>query len=138
LARAETNLASVLADTDLLVVALALTRQTEGIVGAAELACLPAHAWLINVARGRHVDTGALTAALTENKIDGAVLDVTDPEPLPPDHPLWAVDKCLITPHTACTPDLARPCVLTRVRENVQRFAAGQSLTGTIDIDAGY
>ncbi len=69
--------------------ALALTPETQGIIGAPELALMDETAWLVNVARGRHVDTDALVAALTAGSIAGAALDVTDPEPLPDGHPLW-------------------------------------------------
>jgi phosphoglycerate dehydrogenase-like enzyme len=134
----ETNLPEVLAETDVLILALALTEETDGLVGAVELAYLPAHAWLVNVARGRHVDTDALTIALQERQIGGAVLDVTEPEPLPWNHPLRQLDNCLVTPHTACTPEIARPRLLERIYDNVQRFVAGRELIGVVDTRAGY
>ncbi len=78
---------------DLVVLALALTPETEGIIGADELQLMEDHAWLINVARGRHVVTDDLVDALRDGVIGGAGLDVTDPEPLPPDHPLWSLPE---------------------------------------------
>jgi len=90
-----------LSRTDYLVLACPLTEETRGLIGEAELATLPTSAVLANVARGEVVDTDALTAALRNNTLGGAALDVTDPEPLPEDHPLWAFDDVLITPHTA-------------------------------------
>ena len=83
---------------DLVVVALALTPDTEGIISASEFELMEPHAWLVNVARGRHVVTDDLVAALREGVIGGAGLDVTDPEPLPDGHPLWSLPNCIITP----------------------------------------
>jgi phosphoglycerate dehydrogenase-like enzyme len=132
------QLRDVCEDTDVLVLALALTPQTDGIVDAGVLAALPAHAWLVNVARGAHVRTGDLTDALASGRLAGAVLDVTDPEPLPSDHPLWDVPTCLVTPHSACPAGIARPYLLRRVAQNVERFNAGRPLLGVVDPAAGY
>jgi phosphoglycerate dehydrogenase-like enzyme len=95
-------------------------------------------AWLINVARGRHVDTGALVEALNSGTIAGAGLDVTDPEPLPDGHPLWGAPNCIITPHTADTWDMVLPRLAERIRENVAAFSAGDPLRGPVDPEAGY
>jgi phosphoglycerate dehydrogenase-like enzyme len=119
-------------------VALALTPETTRIVGAAELGLLRPDCWLVNVARGRHVDTDALVKALTRHAIGGAALDVTDPEPLPDGHPLWDLENCIITPHTADTPEMVERMLAERVRENVARFARGEPLAGLIDPAAGY
>ncbi|HVT69421.1 MAG TPA: D-isomer specific 2-hydroxyacid dehydrogenase family protein [Trebonia sp.] len=119
-------------------VALALTPQTAGIIGAPELTRMDPGAWLVNIARGGHVDTGALTAALESGRIGGAALDVTDPEPLPPGHPLWSLPNCVITPHTANTQDMLMPRLADRIAANVARFAAGKPLDGRIDPAAGY
>jgi phosphoglycerate dehydrogenase-like enzyme len=93
-------LVTALARTDYLVLACPLTDTTRKLIGPAELATLPPSAVLVNVARGAIVDTDALVTALGRRAVRGAALDVTDPEPLPPDHPLWNVENCLITPHT--------------------------------------
>jgi len=93
-------LVTALARTDYLVLACPLTDTTRKLIGPAELATLPPSAVLVNVARGAIVDTDALVTALGRRAVRGAALDVTDPEPLPPDHPLWDVENCLITPHT--------------------------------------
>ncbi len=119
-------------------IALALTPETERVISAPELALMRKDAWLVNVARGRHVDTAALVSALEEDRIGGAALDVTDPEPLPDGHPLWSLPNCLVTPHTADTIEMTRPLFAERVRENVERFAAGQPLLGRVDTAAGY
>ncbi|MDT4906219.1 MAG: hypothetical protein QOH52_4235 [Pseudonocardiales bacterium] len=132
------RLAEVVPGTAVLVVAAALTPETVGIVDAPTLAALPAGAWLVNVARGQHIVTDALVSALAEGHLGGAVLDVTDPEPLPADHALWGFDNCLITPHVSCPAALSGPYLLARVRDNVERFANGRPLAGIVDVDAGY
>ncbi|OAQ51171.1 hypothetical protein HTG_18210 [Natrinema mahii] len=86
--------------SDYVVLACPLNDLTRGLVGEAELATLPPNAVIVNAARGAIVDTDALVSALQFEGIRGAALDVTDPEPLPADHPLWDLENCLITPHT--------------------------------------
>jgi phosphoglycerate dehydrogenase-like enzyme len=132
------RLAEVIPGTAVLIVAAALTPETVGIVDASVLAALPAGAWLVNVARGQHIVTDAIVSALADRHLGGAVLDVTDPEPLPADHPLWAFDNCLITPHVSCPASLSVPYLLARVRDNVERFANSRPLAGIVDVDAGY
>ena len=124
--------------SDVLVLALALTPETEGVVDAQVLDALPDHAVLVNVARGAHVDTDALVTALREGRLGGAGLDVTDPEPLPDGHPLWTLPGVLLTPHTANTQAMGRPLLAARVRENVRRRIAGEELLGPVDVDLGY
>ncbi len=133
-----TALEEVLPGSLVVFLALALTPETQGIIGAPELALMDETAWLVNVARGGHVDTDALVAALTAGSIAGAALDVTDPEPLPDGHPLWEIDNCIVTPHTADTIDMVIPLLAERIRTNVSRFAAGEELVGVVDPDAGY
>lgn len=87
--------------TDYVVVACPLTETTRDLIGAAELAALPVDATLINVARGPIVDTDALVTALRKNDLHAAALDVTDPEPLPADHPLWSLGNAYITAHVS-------------------------------------
>src|SRR5215475_9304281 len=120
------------------VLMLALTPGTRRLIGRAELAAMERDAWLVNVARGGVVDTGALVDALRSGQIGGAALDVTDPEPLPTGHPLWDLPNCLITPHTADTEDMRRTLLARRIAENVRRLAAGQELVGLVDPDLGY
>jgi phosphoglycerate dehydrogenase-like enzyme len=119
-------------------VALALTPETTGIIGARQLELMDRDAWLVNVARGPHVDTDALVTALAAGQIAGAGLDVTDPEPLPDGHPLWTEPRALITPHTADTADMIRPRLAARIKANVAHFAAGEPLEGLVDSAAGY
>ena len=96
----EDDLHDALARTDYLAIACPLTETTRGLIGEAEFATLPPHAVVVNTARGPIVDTDALVSAIQTNSIRGAALDVTDPEPLPHDHPLWDFENVLITPHT--------------------------------------
>jgi phosphoglycerate dehydrogenase-like enzyme len=128
----------VLAGADVVFLALALTPETAGFFGRAQLDAMEKHAWLVNVARGGHVITDDLVAALQSNAIGGAALDVTDPEPLPDGHPLWSLPNCLITPHTANTDEMATPLLAARITENVRRWAAGEQLLGLVDPDLGY
>ncbi len=129
---------AVLPDALVVFVALALTPETEHIISAPELALMGREAWLVNVARGRHVDTDALVTVLQQGAIGGAALDVTDPEPLPDGHPLWSLPNCLVTPHTADTHEMIQPLYAERIKDNVERFAAGRPLAGLIDTAAGY
>jgi phosphoglycerate dehydrogenase-like enzyme len=122
----------------LVVLALALTPETTGLIGAEELAAMDDDGWLVNVARGAHVVTDDLVAALRNGTIGGAALDVTDPEPLPDGHPLWVQPNCLITPHVGNTPEMAQPLLSARIADNVRRFAAGEPLVGRVDPTLGY
>ncbi len=131
-------LPELLPETDLLVLALALTSETRGIVDANTLDLLPDHALLINVARGRHVVTDDLVAALAAGAIAGAALDVTDPEPLPDDHQLWSEPRCLVTPHVANTPEMGLALLTPFVEDNVRRFLEGRPLLAPVDIGLGY
>jgi phosphoglycerate dehydrogenase-like enzyme len=132
------RLTDALPGADLVVLALSLTPETEGIISSSELALMEPHAWLVNVARGKHVITDDLVAALRDGVIGGAALDVTDPEPLPDDHPLWTLPNCLITPHIGNTPEMGVPLLAARIEENVRRFGAGAELVGPVDPDLGY
>jgi phosphoglycerate dehydrogenase-like enzyme len=92
---------AALARTDYLVLASPLTDTTFGLVGEQEFATLPPESVLVNISRGKIVDTSDLVDALQHEQIRGAALDVVDPEPLPSDHPLWSLSNTLITPHNA-------------------------------------
>jgi len=132
------RLQEAVAGAKVVFLALALTPETAQIIGPAQLAAMRPDAWLVNVARGRHVDTSALVAALDNDTIAGAALDVTDPEPLPDRHPLWQHPRCIITPHTADTPEMVLRPLADRIRENVRRFVSGEPLVGMVDPAAGY
>jgi phosphoglycerate dehydrogenase-like enzyme len=132
------GLHAALASADFVILALPLTDETTGLIGARELLLMQEHAILVNVARGGHVITDDLVGALRNGDIRGAGLDVTDPEPLPDGHPLWSEPRCLITPHTANTLEMVQASVAARIRENVRRFGAGEPLIGTVDLELGY
>jgi phosphoglycerate dehydrogenase-like enzyme len=132
------DLASVLPGSLVVFLALALTPETKGVIGAAEMDLIGPDGWLVNVARGAHVDTAALVRALAEGRLGGAALDVTDPEPLPDGHPLWSEPRCIITPHTADTWEMVLPPLAERIRTNVARFEAGEPFVGVVDPHAGY
>ena len=127
-----------LTGADLVVLALALTPDTEGMLARNEFELMEDHAWVVNVARGRHIVTDDLVWALQNGVIGGAGLDVTDPEPLPPGHPLWSLPNCIITPHVGNTPEMAVPLLSERITTNVRRYAKGEELLGSIDVDLGY
>ncbi|HTN80080.1 MAG TPA: NAD(P)-dependent oxidoreductase, partial [Acidimicrobiales bacterium] len=82
--------------------------------------------------------TDELVVALREGEIAGAGLDVTEPEPLPEGHPLWAMPNCIITPHVGNTPDMAKPLLAERITANVRRWAHSEPLIGLVDPARGY
>ena len=123
---------------DLVVLALPLTADTEGMISRTELEMMEPHAWIVNVARGRHIVTDDLVWVLRNGVIGGAALDVTEPEPLPDNHPLWSLPNCIITPHTGNTPAMGEPLLAERITSNVRRFAADQPLLGEVFPDLGY
>lgn len=127
-----------LVGADLVVVALALTPDTEGMLSRNEFELMEDHAWVVNVARGRHIVTDDLVWALQEGQIGGAALDVTDPEPLPEGHPLWSLPNCIVTPHVGSTWDMSVPLLSERITANVRRFAQGDQLLGPVDPDLQY
>ncbi|TQN74335.1 hypothetical protein CSHISOI_01145, partial [Colletotrichum shisoi] len=95
-------------------------------------------ALLVNVARGAVVDTDDLVAALNDGTIKGAALDVTDPEPLPPDHPLWTAKNIIITPHVSCNSTHCNERVLGILTENLKRRAQGKRMLSVVDRSLGY
>ena len=125
-----------LAGCDVLVCLLPLTTATQGILNRDLFAMLPRGAALINVGRGPHVVDADLLEALDSGRLSRAILDVTDPEPLPADHPLWAHPRVFITPHVASMtqPETAAPILL----DNLRRHGRGEPLRGLIDRLRGY
>ncbi|MEO0032767.1 MAG: hypothetical protein RIS94_2525 [Pseudomonadota bacterium] len=128
-----------LGEFDWVILAVPATPETEGMIGAAELAAMKPTAVLVNVARGSVVDQPALVAALTERRIGGAFLDVTTPEPLPADHPLWTLPNAHVTMHLsgrAQTRMFERG--IARFFANLARYRTGQPLAHKVDILRGY
>lgn len=132
------RLDEALPDADVVLLALSLTDDTRGLIGARQLELMKESAWLINIARGGIVVTDDLVDALRSGAIAGAGLDVTDPEPLPDGHPLWDLDNCIITPHTADTFDMIQPMLAGRVAENIRRLQHGEQLAGIVDPQKNY
>lgn len=132
------RLHKVLPAADVVVIAAALTGETRSLIGAQELALMKPTAVLVNVARGGLVDPAALVEVLNAEKIFGAALDVTSPEPLPDGHPLWTARNVLITPHMADTPEMTSPLLVERISRNVAAFVLGEQFTGVVNAEAGY
>ncbi len=130
------GLDAMLARTDILVCLLPLTPDTRGVISARTLGLMPRGGWLINGGRGGHQVQGDILAALDSGHLAGAALDVFEPEPLPPEHPLWTHPGVYITPHAASftIPSSAAPQVV----ENIHRLRAGRALINLVDFAAGY
>jgi phosphoglycerate dehydrogenase-like enzyme len=124
----EDRLTQVLADADHVVNVLPENEATTGYVNARRIACMKPGARFYNVGRGATVDQKALIEGLTSGRIGAAYLDVTSPEPLPPDHPLWAAPKCYITPHTAGGRRDEAVQLVRHFLDNLERFLAGKAL----------
>ena len=130
------RLERALGEADFVVLTLPLTEATRGVLGAPALAAMKPTAWLVNIGRGALVDEGALIAALRERRIGGAVLDVFATEPLPPEHPLWALDNAVLTPHISGP---STPAQITPVfNDNLARWLAGRPLRHVVDRARGY
>lgn len=125
------ELPQLLPDVDVVVLITPLTDETRGLVDAAFLARMKDGALLVNVARGAVVDTDALTAEVRAGRIEAA-LDVTDPEPLPPDHPLWSLPGVLISPHTGGLSTAFEPRAQRLVAAQLRRWRAGEPLDNEV------
>ncbi|MCD4509616.1 glyoxylate/hydroxypyruvate reductase A [Brucella pseudogrignonensis] len=132
----EDQFARFLRQTDILICLLPLTNETQGILNADLFALLPKGARLLHTGRGPQLDPQALIDALDSGELSAAMMDVTDPEPLPIGHPLWSHPKVLITPHIASVtqPETAARSVI----ENIRRHRAGENMIGLIDQTLGY
>jgi len=126
------------ARADVIVNTLPLTAQTTRVFDKAFFDAAKRGALFINVGRGASVVTADLVAALEDGRIGGAGLDVTDPEPLPADHPLWRAPNVLITPHVSATTDLGEEPRWLIARENLNRYATGGKLLSEVDVGRGY
>lgn len=127
------QLHEVLPDADYVALCCAYTRETHHLFGAPEFARMKPTAYITNVARGGVIDQEALIAALAAGEIAGAGLDVTTPEPLPADHPLWTTPNVLITPHSSGHSPHSDRRLMDLLCENLRRFTAGEPLLNEVD-----
>ncbi len=132
------ELPMLLPECDILVLALPLTEQTHHLIGAKELALLRSHTLLINVGRGPLIDQSALIAALEERRLGGAALDVTDPEPLPTDSPLWQLENVILTPHVAGLSQHYNDRIVALFADNLHRYLHGEPLLNIVQRSLGY
>jgi phosphoglycerate dehydrogenase-like enzyme len=123
---------------DVIVNAVPLTPQTTGMYDAKFFAVLKPTAYFINIARGASAVTADLASALNEHRLAGAGLDVVDPEPLPPDSPLWRAPHVIITPHISSRSDLPGESRWVLAVENLRRYANGEKMLSVVDLAKGY
>ena len=129
-------LPAFLARTDILICLLPLTTETHGFLDAALFTMLPPGASLVHVGRGPQLDHAALIEALDRDHLSGAFIDVTDPEPLPAGHALWAHPKVILTPHAASNTNAETAAAA--VIANLKRHRAGLAPIGLVDTARGY
>jgi phosphoglycerate dehydrogenase-like enzyme len=132
------DLLRLAARADYVVNTTPLTPETRGVFDRRFFAAMKRGAYFFNVGRGGSVDQDALIAALKDGQLGGAGLDVTDPEPLPPDSPLWTLPNVILTPHVSARSDLGEAARFAVVRENLRRYVAGERMLSVVDIARGY
>ncbi|MGC9521171.1 MAG: D-2-hydroxyacid dehydrogenase [Anaerolineae bacterium] len=132
------GLPTLLARADFVVIAAPLTPETRGLIGTAELHRMREDAWLINIARGPIVDQAALIAALQEDVIAGAALDVFDEERLPADSPLWTLPNVILTPHNSWSTPHLKTREAQLFLDNLQRYLRDEPLRNLVDPSRGY
>lgn len=132
------ELDDLLPEADVVVSSVPHTAESEGLLGEEEFERMKDGVYLINISRGPVVDTAALVDALESGKVRGAGLDVTDPEPLPSDHPLWRMPNVIITPHVASQSPAVGRRISELFRENIERFVEGRPLRNVVDKVKGY
>ncbi len=132
------ELAAMLGEADVVAIAAPLTDETRGLFDEKMFAAVKPGAYLVNIARGQIVQTPALMSALASGRLAGACLDVTDPEPLPSNHPLRTLPNVIITPHMAGMSETTSSRGAALLRENLRRFSAGQPLMNVVDKAVGY
>jgi phosphoglycerate dehydrogenase-like enzyme len=133
-----TDLAEALPSADHVAICLPLTSGTRGLFDAAMLARMKHSAYIYNVGRGQIIDQDALIKALDEGTVAGAGLDVTDPEPLPADSPLWSMENVMVTAHTSGSTPRYWERIMAILETNIARFEAGEPLHNVVDGAAGY
>lgn len=126
------------AEADVVINTAPLTDRTKGMFDAEFFAAMKPTAFFISVGRGASTVTKDLVTALEEGQISGAGLDVTDPEPLPENHPLWKLPRVIISPHVGARSDQSRDRLYLLVQENLRRYVAGEPMLSVVDIKRGY
>ena len=134
------RLDEVLPQAETLIMALPGTAETRHILNRARIALLPRGAFVVNVGRGTAIEQAPLIEALNSGALGGAALDVMDPEPLPPDHPLWSARNLILTPHVSGNMTLGYTCDrnVELFCRDLENYAAGRPLEGLIDRTRGY
>ncbi|MBR4889380.1 MAG: D-2-hydroxyacid dehydrogenase [Clostridia bacterium] len=134
------ELDELLPRADVVAMSLPGTPETTNIISRERLALMKDGAYIVNVGRGTAIDTNALCDALRSGKLAGAALDVTEPEPLPEDHPLWDIETALITPHVSGHYHLQETFerIVRISAENLRHFLAGERLRNEVDFSTGY
>jgi phosphoglycerate dehydrogenase-like enzyme len=132
------ELAAFLAESDYVVLAVPLTAESRHLIGEAELAAMRPTAVIVNIARGAVIDQDALVKALKAGRIGGAALDVTEPEPLPPDSELWGLENVMITPHISGGTPRYMDRAIGLFCDNLRRYLAGEPLRNVVDPKRGY
>jgi glyoxylate/hydroxypyruvate reductase len=132
------ELTPLLTQADFLLLCCPHTPETEGLIGAAEIAQLPGGAVVINIARGAVIDQIALTEALRSGHLRGAALDVFATEPLPADDPLWTMPNVIISPHSASTAASENQKITDLFCDNLKRYLAGEPLLNVLDVEKYY
>jgi phosphoglycerate dehydrogenase-like enzyme len=132
------ELPAFLAECDYLVLAVPLTAESRHMIGEAELAAMKPTAVIVNIARGAVIDQEALVRALKGGRIGGAALDVTEPEPLPPDSELWGLENVMITPHISGGTPRYMDRAIELFCDNLRRYLAGEPLRNVVDPSRGY
>lgn len=132
------ELLTLLPKADVVVSCVPLTPRSENMLGAKKFEAMKQGSYFINVSRGKIADSSALVKALQDGKLAGAGLDVTEPEPLPSDHPLWKMPNVIITPHVAGVSDARQQRQRELVLDNIVRFAKGLPLKNQVDPSLGY
>ena len=132
------RLHEVLPQADVVVSSVPHTAASEGMFGEQEFGLMRDGVYFVNVSRGKVVQTEALVEALRSGKVRAAGLDVTNPEPLPKDHPLWKMNNVIITPHIATVSVQSRTRLLELIRSNIERFVTGRPMLNVVDKAAGF
>jgi len=132
------ELEKLAAEADFVVNTAPLTPATTGMFGARFFAAVKPGAFFVNVGRGQSVVQSELVAALKSGRLAGAGLDVTDPEPLPADSPLWQMQNVILTPHVSAQSDLGNEARFAIGIENLRRYVAGEKMLSVVDVAKGY